>query len=84
MSLHIPPALGHRRFRLLWLGLMVSIAGSQMQNWAIFWHIRTLTGQPIALGGMGLTCIIPVVEAGLVAQPFRIPFAIISGGLDIF
>ena len=51
----------HRRFRLLWLGLMISIAGTQMQVWALFWHIRTLTDQPIALGGIGLARIIPVI-----------------------
>jgi hypothetical protein len=30
-----------------------------MQVWALFWHIRTLTNQPIALGGIGLARIIP-------------------------
>lgn len=67
MSLHIPPALYHRRFRLLWLGLMISITGTQMQTWALFWHIRTLTEQPIALGGVGLARILPIVIFSLVA-----------------
>ena len=49
--IHLPPALRHRRFRLLWIGLAISIAGSQMQVWSLFWHIRTITEQPIALGG---------------------------------
>jgi MFS family permease len=66
MSLHIPPVLRHRRFLLLWLGLMISIAGSQMQVWALFWHIRTITPQPIALGGVGLARIIPVILFSLV------------------
>ncbi len=61
MSLHIPPSLRHRRFSYLWLGLMISIAGSQMQLWALFWHIRVLTNQPIALGGIGLARILPVI-----------------------
>jgi MFS family permease len=61
MSLHIPPALRHRRFTLLWLGLMISIAGSQMQVAAILWHIRTLTDLPIALGGIGAARIIPIL-----------------------
>jgi MFS family permease len=64
--IHIPPALHHRRFRLLWLGLLISIAGSQMQLWALFWHIRTLTDQPIALGAVGLARIIPVVVFSLI------------------
>jgi MFS family permease len=66
MSLHIPPALHHRRFRLLWLGFMISVAGSQMQVWALFWHIRTLTDQPIALGGVGLARIVPIVLFSLI------------------
>jgi MFS family permease len=40
---------------------MVSIAGSQMQLWALFWHVRVLTNQPIALGGIGLARILPVI-----------------------
>jgi MFS family permease len=66
MSIHIPPALRHRNFRLLWLGLMISIAGTQMQTWALFWHIRTLTDQPIALGGVGLARILPIIIFSLV------------------
>jgi len=66
MALHIPPALHHRRFRLLWLGFMISVAGSQMQVWALFWHIRTLTDQPIALGGVGLARIVPIVLFSLI------------------
>jgi MFS family permease len=63
---HIPPSLHHRRFRLLWLGLLISIAGSQMQLWALFWHIRTITNQPIALGAMGLARILPVIVFSLI------------------
>jgi MFS family permease len=64
--IHIPPSLHHRRFRLLWLGLLISIAGSQMQLWALFWHIRTLTDQPIALGAVGLARILPVIVFSLI------------------
>ena len=64
--IHIPPSLHHRRFRLLWLGLLISIAGSQMQLWALFWHIRTLTDQPIALGAVGLARILPVIIFSLI------------------
>jgi MFS family permease len=67
MHLHIPPVLRHRRFLLLWLGLMVSLAGSQMQVWALFWHIREITPQAIALGGIGLARIIPVILFSLIS-----------------
>lgn len=66
MRLHIPPALYYRRFRYLWIGLIISIAGTQMQTWALFWHIRSLTDQPIALGGVGLARILPIVFFSLI------------------
>jgi len=63
LKMQIPPALKNRKFLLLWLGLMVSIAGTQMQVAAIHWHIRELTGMPdpLALGGIGLARILPVI-----------------------
>lgn len=73
--IRIPPSLKHRRFFYLWLGLLISIAGTQMQIWAIFWHIRTLTEEPIALGGVGLARILPVIIfsliGGAVADSFK-------------
>lgn len=66
MILHTPPALLHRRFRLYWAGMAISMAGTQMQTWALFWHIRTLTDQPIALGGVGLVRILPIIVFSLV------------------
>ncbi|HSB01962.1 MAG TPA: MFS transporter [Anaerolineales bacterium] len=62
----VPPSLKHRRFFYLWLGQLLSIAGTQMQIWALLWHIRTLTDQPIALGGVGLARILPVIIFSLV------------------
>jgi MFS family permease len=73
--IRIPPSLKHRRFFYLWLGLLISIAGTQMQIWAIFWHIRTLTDKPIALGGVGMARILPVIIfsliGGAVADSFK-------------
>lgn len=75
--MHIPPALKHRRFFLIWLGLMISIAGTQMQNAAIHWHIRELsaTPDPLALGGIGLARILPVIVfslfGGVIANSFN-------------
>jgi MFS family permease len=67
MSLRLPPALRHRRFRLLWFGLLISVAGTQMQVAAILWHINELSGEPIALGGVGLARIVPVLVFSLLA-----------------
>lgn len=37
-----------------------------MQLWALFWQIRTLTDQPIALGAVGLARIVPVIIFSLI------------------
>jgi hypothetical protein len=42
------PALQHRNFRLLWLGLLVSFSGNFMQTAAILWHVSLLA--PTILG----------------------------------
>lgn len=37
-----------------------------MQLWALFWHVRTITDQPIALGAIGLARILPVIVFSLI------------------
>jgi MFS family permease len=66
MRLHIPPSLKHKRFFYLWLGQLISITGTQMQLWALFWHINQLDKNPIALGGIGLARILPVIIFSLI------------------
>lgn len=66
LLIQLPPALRSRKFALLWTGLLISIAGSQMQAWALYWHIRELTDQPIALGIMGLVRFVPILIFSLV------------------
>ena len=43
-------SLRHRDFRLLWIGQIVSVIGSQMQLAAINWHIYLITHSALALG----------------------------------
>ncbi|MBN2146074.1 MAG: MFS transporter [Anaerolineales bacterium] len=66
--MRVPPALFHRRFTLLWAGLLISVAGSQMQLSALHWHIRIITGEPnpLALGSIGLARILPVILFSLI------------------
>ena len=37
-----------------------------MQLWALLWHVRLLSEQPIALGGIGLARILPVIIFSLI------------------
>src|SRR6185503_16056687 len=57
--------LRHRDFHLLWIGQLVSITGSQMQLVAINWHIYLLTKSPLALGGVGLVRVVPIILCSL-------------------
>ncbi len=61
---------------MLWAGLLVSIAGSQMQLAAIHWHIRELTGtpDPMALGFIGLARILPIIVFSLFGGTFADTF----------
>jgi MFS family permease len=59
-------ALRHRDFRLLWLGQIVSVTGSQMQFVAINWHVYLLTRSAFALGLVGLFRALPIILCSLV------------------
>jgi MFS family permease len=62
-------ALQHRNFRLLWLGLLISLSGSMMQNAAILWHVSLLVPENqkgLALGLVGLVRVMPIIVFSLV------------------
>lgn len=59
-------ALKHRDFRLLWLGQIVSVTGSQMQSVAINWHVYLLTKSAFALGLVGLFRGLPIIICSLI------------------
>src|SRR5215208_7300645 len=68
--IHVPPALKHRGFLLLWLGIMISMVGSQMQQWALFWHISQLSKDPIAVSVVGAVRFFAVLMFSLVGGLF--------------
>ncbi|HXV43652.1 MAG TPA: MFS transporter [Anaerolineae bacterium] len=68
--MHVPTqrlvALQHRDFRLLWLGQLISITGSQMQIVAVDWHIyQLLRGQTYTLSLFGWTIPLQAEALGL-------------------
>src|SRR5512138_561573 len=71
----VPPALKHRGFALIWIGLIISIVGSQMQQWALFWHISELSKNPIAvsiIGGVRFAAVFAFsLVGGLVADRYN-------------
>src|SRR5215216_7885686 len=58
-------ALRYRDFRLLWMGQIVSVTGSQMQFVAINWHVYLLTKSAFALGLVGLFRGVPIILCSL-------------------
>jgi MFS family permease len=63
-------ALRHRNFRLLWLSLFVSFAGSFMQQAAILWHVSLLvtpSHKGLALGMVGLVRVVPIILFSLIS-----------------
>jgi MFS family permease len=70
----IPPALKSRPFLMYWIGHLISFIGTQMQLWALYWHLRMLTDQPMFISLIGLVRFLPVILlallAGVVADRF--------------
>jgi MFS family permease len=63
-------ALQHRNFRLIWIGLLISFAGSMMQNAALLWHVSLLVSperKGLALGLVGLVRVLPIIVFSLVS-----------------
>jgi len=73
--IRLPPALTYRRFTLLWAGLIISIVGSQMQQWVLFWQVSQLSKAPIAvsiLGGVRFVVVLAFsLVGGLVADRYN-------------
>ncbi len=71
----LPPALNYRRFTLLWAGLIISVVGSQMQQWVLFWQVSQLSRAPIAvsiLGGVRFVVVLALsLVGGLVADRYN-------------
>ncbi len=68
-------ALRYPNFAILWSGLIVSTAGSQMQQVAKSWLILQQTDRPLALAALGLCYTVPTLAlsatvTGLVADRF--------------
>jgi MFS family permease len=68
-------ALRHREFRLFWIGLVLSLLGGWMQQFASPLLVYRLTGSAWALGLVGFVAAIPAAPLSLIAGPLidRLP-----------
>lgn len=58
-------ALRHRNFRLFWIGQLVSLVGTWMQQIGQSWLVLEMTGDPVALGIVAAAQFTPVLFLGL-------------------
>jgi MFS family permease len=58
-------ALRHRNFRLFWIGQLISLTGTWMQQVAQAWLVLTLTNDPLMLGLLAAGQYGPVLVFGL-------------------
>src|SRR5690348_11108769 len=64
------PALRHRDFTLLWIGQLLSFAGSRMQTAAVLWHVSLLAApgrKGIALGLVGAAQVVPIIAFSMLS-----------------
>ncbi len=60
-------SLAHRNYRLYFVGQVVSVTGTWMQNIAMAWLILDLTHSPVAVGALALCQFLPFTVFGLFA-----------------
>jgi MFS family permease len=60
LALDVSPLRDSVGFRALWLGQIVSYAGTQMRYVAIPWQVFELTGSTLAVGLVGLVELVPL------------------------
>lgn len=60
-------SLRHRDFRWFWIGLLISVNGTWMQNAAQGWLVYELTGSPLYLGIVGACGTLPILLLSLPA-----------------
>jgi MFS family permease len=63
-------ALRYRDFRLIWVGQLISQAGSQMQMAALNYHVYLMTHSALALGLISLARLVPVFIFSLIGGVF--------------
>src|SRR5258708_16588441 len=60
-------AFRFRDYRLLFAGTLIATIGEQMLNVAIGWELYERTGSALALGGVGLVQVLPIIILSLPA-----------------
>ena len=59
------PAMAFPSYRVFWFGTLASVCGFQVLNFAQFWVVHRLTGDPLFLGWVGLANAVPAIVLNL-------------------
>jgi MFS transporter, DHA1 family, staphyloferrin A biosynthesis exporter len=59
-------ALGHRNYRLFWIGNLISYVGDWLDQVALNWLVISTTGSPVMLGLVNLGRGLPMIVFGLI------------------
>ena len=59
------PAMAFPSYRVFWFGTLASGCGFQVLNFAQFWVVHRLTGDPLFLGWVGLANAVPAIVLNL-------------------
>jgi len=59
------PAMAFPYYRVFWFGTLASVCGFQVLNFAQFWIVHRLTGDPLFLGWVGLANAVPAIVLNL-------------------
>lgn len=62
----LPPALRYPLYRRYWLGMLASVGGYRMFQFAQFWLAHELTGSVLFIGIVGLADAVPAITLNLV------------------
>ncbi|MBA3332199.1 MAG: MFS transporter, partial [Actinobacteria bacterium] len=57
----------HRNYRLFFVGQVISVSGTWMQNIALAWFVVELTHSPVAIGALAFCRFVPFTLLGLVS-----------------
>ncbi|MFL5627822.1 MAG: MFS transporter [Ktedonobacteraceae bacterium] len=88
VTFHDPyQAFRYHDYRLLFAGTLIAIIGEQMLNVAIGWELYERTGSALALGGVGLVQVLPMIllslPAGHLADRLNRKMIVIVGQLSL-
>ena len=65
LAIDLTPLRTSRDFRLIWMGLLITSAGSQFTLVAVFVQVRDLTGSAAAVGATGLAYLFGLIGGSL-------------------